>query len=67
MSKELGWNKMFNLMSAENKTQVTPRIWANKLPFKASMDFQTTTRVKAPNRVGKNRIQNTELPKRLIR
>ena len=67
MSKELGWNKMFNLMSAENKTQVTPRIWANKLPFKVSMAFQTTTRVKAPNKAGKNRTQNTVSPNRWIR
>lgn len=67
MSKELGWNKIFNLKSAENNTQEAPRIKANKLPFSSSIAFQTTTKVKAPNNAGKNRTQKTEFPRRLIR
>ena len=57
---------MFNLKSAENKTQVAPSSCANKLPFKACMAFQTTTRVNAPNIAGKNLIQKTVFPKRFI-
>lgn len=66
MSKELGWNKIFILKSAENKMEEAPRIKANKLPFSSSIDFQTTTKVNAPNSAGKNRTQNTLLPKALI-
>ena len=45
---------------------VAPRANANKFPFNASMAFQTTTMVNAPNKAGKNRIQNRELPKKRI-
>lgn len=54
---------MFNLNSAEKSKQVAPKTKANKFPFNSSIAFQTTTIVSAPNRAGKNRIQNRELPK----
>ena len=58
---------MFKRKRAENNTQVAPNVKANIFPFKASMAFQITTIVNAPNNAGKNRIQNKELPnKRMI-
>jgi len=46
--------------------QVAPKINANRFPFNSSMAFQTTTIVNAPNRAGKNLIQNTEFPSKRI-
>lgn len=57
---------MFNRKRAENNTQVAPNTNANKFPFNASIAFQTTTMVNAPNSAGKNRIQNKVLPKKKI-
>ena len=67
MSNALGWNNMFTLKRADNNTQLAPRMSANKLPFKASMAFQTTTKVNAPNSAGKNRTQNSVLPRALTK
>ena len=61
-SNEFGWYRMFNRNRAENNTQVAPNTSANILPFSASIAFQTTTMVNAPNNPGKNRIQNNDFP-----
>ena len=64
MSKEFGWYKVFNLKREENKTQVAPKIKANRFPFNASIAFQTIKIVNAPNNVGKNLIQKIVFPSR---
>ena len=55
---------MFNLKRDENKTQVDPKIKANRFPFNASIAFQTIKIVNAPNNVGKNLIQKIVFPSR---
>ena len=65
-SNELGWYKVFNLNSAENKIQVAPKISANKFPFNSSIAFHTTRIVSAPNNDGKNLTQKTEFPKKYM-
>ena len=62
-SSEFGWYNKFNLNSTENRIPVAPKINANKFPFNSSIAFHTTIIVNAPNKAGKNLIQNTEPPK----
>jgi len=57
---------VFNLSNVENKIHVAPIIFEYKLPLNSSMVNQTTTIVKAPNKVGKNLTQNTLFPRILI-
>ena len=53
---------MFIRNKTEKSKAVAAKTQANKLPFRHSIVFQTTTIVNAPKSAGKNLIQKSELP-----
>lgn len=66
MSNELGWKRIFRRINAEQSKVMAARLLAKRLPPNLSTKSQIKTKVKAPNRAGKKRIQNSEFPNQEI-
>ncbi len=62
ISNELGWNKTFNLVKTEKIKKMEVVIFAGKSPPVSSTISHANTIVSAPNKAGKNLIQNNPLP-----